>query len=272
MLAGSAAVHIRWVPHLCGHPVVQQPPCFPASTGPLRRRRRRRRLAAAYRPLLINYDYTCGGTHICIHSATPIQICCGTAHVKHTHFHIISHSWGIRRKSERGSLRGIDRLAAWLPMETTYGSGTCWWDDDDDAQRIFTETIGSGEASVREKSTELTRNNDRCRGSVEIFQQGKSSNATVWNNIDKSADIHILKKLDFTVTAQCRQIMSGYINNLYSCRMTRLRRIFRYIKVEVLLMLQLVKSHFNHFIFWWVASSIIIHIYIAYLRFNILEI
>lgn len=34
-------------------------------------------------------------------------------------------------------------------METTYGSGTCWWDDDDDAQRIFTETIGSEEASVR---------------------------------------------------------------------------------------------------------------------------
>lgn len=42
MLAGSAAVHIRWVPHLCGHPVVQQPPCFPASTGPLSRRRRGR--------------------------------------------------------------------------------------------------------------------------------------------------------------------------------------------------------------------------------------
>lgn len=58
-------------PHLCGHPVVQQPPCFPASTGPLRRRRR---LAAAYRPLLINYDYTFGGTHICIYPTAPTQI------------------------------------------------------------------------------------------------------------------------------------------------------------------------------------------------------
>ena len=174
MLAGSAAVHIRWVPHLCGHPVVQQPPCFPASTGPLRRRRRRRRrLAAAYRPLLINYDYTCGGTHICIHSATPIQICCGTAHVKHTHFHIISHSWGIRRKSERGSLRGIDRLAAWLPMETTYGSGTCWWDDDDDAQRIFTETIGSGEASVHENPLNWLEITTGAEEVLRHFNKGK---------------------------------------------------------------------------------------------------
>lgn len=28
MLAGSPALHIRWVPHLCDHPVVQQLPVF----------------------------------------------------------------------------------------------------------------------------------------------------------------------------------------------------------------------------------------------------
>ena len=93
------------MPHLCGHPVVQQPPCFPASTGPLRRRRRRRRrrLAAAYRPLLINYDYTCGGTHICIHTAAPTQTCCGIAHIKHTH--TLPYHRPLLR-SKRGSRRG----------------------------------------------------------------------------------------------------------------------------------------------------------------------
>lgn len=130
MLAGSAVVHIRWVPHLCGHPVVQQPPCFPASTGPLRRRRRRRRLAAAYRPLLINYDYTCGSTHTYAYTQpTPTQthkhVCCTFVkwHTIHTRTSYRHRSEGMRRKSERGSLRGLDRLAAWLPMETTYGRG-----------------------------------------------------------------------------------------------------------------------------------------------------
>lgn len=67
-------------PHLCSLPVLQQPSCFSASTGPLRRRwggceggggggggRRggggAAAAAAAYRPPLMCCDYTCGGEH-----------------------------------------------------------------------------------------------------------------------------------------------------------------------------------------------------------------
>lgn len=53
------------------------------------------------------------------------------------------------------------------------------------------------------------------------------------SDIDKSAEIHILKTLDFTVLAQYRQIISGYINNLYSCRMTRFRTIFRCYRIII---------------------------------------
>lgn len=93
-------------PHLCGHPVVQQAPCFPASTGPLRRRR----LTEAYRPLLINYDYTCGGIHICIHPTAPTEI--HKYVVKwHISVHIISTLKG-KGGSQRGEVSGA--LTDWL--------------------------------------------------------------------------------------------------------------------------------------------------------------
>lgn len=56
----------------------------------------------------------------CPHRNT--QICCKMAHIRPYH----QHSEGKGRKSERGSLRGFDRLAAWLPMETTYVRGMRW--------------------------------------------------------------------------------------------------------------------------------------------------
>lgn len=94
-------------PHLCGHPVVQQAPCFPASTGPLRRRRR---LTEAYRPLLINYDYTCGGIRICIHPTAPTEI--HKYVVKwHISVHIISTLKG-QGGSQRGEVSGA--LTDWL--------------------------------------------------------------------------------------------------------------------------------------------------------------
>lgn len=51
------------------------------------------------------------------------------------------------------------------------------------------------------------------------------------SDIDKSAEIHILKTLDFTVLVQYRQIIKK--NNLYSCRMTRFRTIFRCYRIII---------------------------------------
>ena len=72
----------------------------------------------------------CGGTHICINSTTlaQTQICClyigKMAHNPSIHFNS-SALWKDKAEVGRGSLRGRGRLAAWLPMETTYGRGTC---------------------------------------------------------------------------------------------------------------------------------------------------
>lgn len=113
-------------PHLCGHPVVQQPPCFPASTGPLRRRR----LAAAYRPLLINYDYTWGGTHICIHPTAPTEIHKYVVKLHMLNISISSPLWRDEEEVREGKSQGLRQIGCLVAHGDNIWERNMlgWWD------------------------------------------------------------------------------------------------------------------------------------------------